>query len=165
MISAYKNCLRIPELKKRLLFTFGIIALCRLASMIPCPGVNPAGLKAVFSANKGIAVGSGVARILQVVLAELLGRGHIERPGIHVGDFPNRVVEDLSAGMGGEKPVIGRNLQVADERVLQFADDGMGLMVLYRSAKMQLSVLTWRATVQGVANSWTRLRDKVPLVL
>ena len=53
MISAYKNCLRIPELKKRLLFTFGIIALCRLASMIPCPGVNPAGLKAVFSANKG----------------------------------------------------------------------------------------------------------------
>lgn len=53
MISAYKNCLRIPELRKRLLITFGIIALCRLASLIPCPGVNPAGLKSLFGSNRG----------------------------------------------------------------------------------------------------------------
>ncbi len=53
MISAYKNCLRIPELRKRLLITFGIIAICRLASLIPCPGVNPAGLKSLFGSNKG----------------------------------------------------------------------------------------------------------------
>ncbi|MFA6931675.1 MAG: preprotein translocase subunit SecY, partial [Lentisphaeria bacterium] len=56
MLSAYLNCFKIPELKKRLLFTFGIIALCRLASIIPCPGVDPSALAELFksmNANKG----------------------------------------------------------------------------------------------------------------
>ena len=56
MLSAYVNCLKIPELKKRLFVTFGIIALCRVASMIPCPGVDPHALAELFksmSANRG----------------------------------------------------------------------------------------------------------------
>ncbi|MFA6815440.1 MAG: preprotein translocase subunit SecY [Lentisphaeria bacterium] len=56
MLSAYKNCLKIPELRKRLFFTFAIIALCRLASCIPCPGVDPAALSELFKQmgnNKG----------------------------------------------------------------------------------------------------------------
>jgi len=48
MLSAYLNCFRIPELKKRLLFTFGIIILCRLTCMIPCPGIDPAALAEMF---------------------------------------------------------------------------------------------------------------------
>ncbi|MDD3695087.1 MAG: preprotein translocase subunit SecY [Lentisphaeria bacterium] len=56
MLSAYLNCFKIPELKKRLLFTLGIIFLCRLTSIIPCPGVDPSALSELFksmSANKG----------------------------------------------------------------------------------------------------------------
>ena len=53
LLSGYKNCFKIPELKKRILFTCGIIALCRLVSLIPCPGVNPAGLKGLFSSGQG----------------------------------------------------------------------------------------------------------------
>ena len=56
MLSAYLNCFRIPELKKRILFTLGIIVLCRLTSIIPCPGVDPSALAELFksmSANKG----------------------------------------------------------------------------------------------------------------
>ena len=53
LLSGYKNCFKIPELKKRILFTCGIIALCRLVSLIPCPGVNPAGLKDLFSGGQG----------------------------------------------------------------------------------------------------------------
>ena len=53
LLSGYRNCFRIPELKKRILFTCAIIALCRLVSMIPCPGVNPAGLKELFSGARG----------------------------------------------------------------------------------------------------------------
>jgi preprotein translocase subunit SecY len=56
MLSAYVNCLKIPELRKRLFVTFGIIALCRVASMIPCPGVDPQALAELFrsmSANRG----------------------------------------------------------------------------------------------------------------
>lgn len=56
MLSAYMNCLRIPELRKRLFFTFAIVALCRVVSTIPCPGVDPMALKDLFSSmnqNKG----------------------------------------------------------------------------------------------------------------
>ena len=48
MLSAYANCLRIPELKKRIFFTFAIIALVRVTSSIPCPGVDPEALAALF---------------------------------------------------------------------------------------------------------------------
>lgn len=53
LLSGYKNCFKIPELKSRIWFTLGVIALCRLVSLIPCPGVNPQGLKELFSGSQG----------------------------------------------------------------------------------------------------------------
>ena len=50
MLAAYGNCMRIPELRRRILFSFGIIALCRLVSNIPCPGVDPNELQKLFDA-------------------------------------------------------------------------------------------------------------------
>ncbi len=50
MLSAYANSMKIPELRKRILFTFGIIALCRIAGNIPCPGVDPNELAKLFDA-------------------------------------------------------------------------------------------------------------------
>ncbi len=44
MFSAFINCWKIPELRRRILFTLGIVALARLGANIPCPGVNPAPL-------------------------------------------------------------------------------------------------------------------------
>jgi preprotein translocase subunit SecY len=44
MFTAFVNCWKIPELRKRILFTLGIIVLARVGATIPCPGVNPAPL-------------------------------------------------------------------------------------------------------------------------
>src|SRR2546428_8440438 len=44
MFSAFLNCWKIPELRKRILFTLGIVALARLGANIPCPGVDPSAL-------------------------------------------------------------------------------------------------------------------------
>ncbi|OPZ26493.1 MAG: preprotein translocase subunit SecY [Lentisphaerae bacterium ADurb.BinA184] len=52
MLAAYANCVRIPELRKRILFTLGVITLCRLAANIPCPGVDVNQAEALF-ANMG----------------------------------------------------------------------------------------------------------------
>ncbi len=41
MFSAFLNSWKIPELRRRLLFTLGIIALARVGANIPCPGVDP----------------------------------------------------------------------------------------------------------------------------
>lgn len=41
MFSAFVNSWKIPELRKRILFTLGVIALARIGANIPCPGVDP----------------------------------------------------------------------------------------------------------------------------
>jgi preprotein translocase subunit SecY len=41
MFSAFLNCWKIPELRRRILFTLGMVAIARLGANIPCPGVDP----------------------------------------------------------------------------------------------------------------------------
>ena len=49
MLSAFTNCFKIPELRKRILFTLGIIIIVRLGSAIPAPGVDGTVLNAFFN--------------------------------------------------------------------------------------------------------------------
>lgn len=49
MISSFANCFKIPELKKKILFTLGIIAAYRVGCYIPTPGVNGAVLAEFFN--------------------------------------------------------------------------------------------------------------------
>ena len=48
MLSAFKNAFKIKELRGKILFTLGIIALCRVVSTIPCPGVDTQALNIYF---------------------------------------------------------------------------------------------------------------------
>ncbi len=53
MIETIRNIFKIPELKKKILFTLFILILYRLGSFIPTPGINTAALKAFFSSRGG----------------------------------------------------------------------------------------------------------------
>jgi len=53
MLSAYLNSWKIPELRKRIVFTFGIILLCRVTANIPVPGVDASALSSVFGSQGG----------------------------------------------------------------------------------------------------------------
>ncbi|HOD12445.1 MAG TPA: preprotein translocase subunit SecY [Candidatus Omnitrophota bacterium] len=48
MLQAFANCFRIPDLKKKILFTLGIIVLYRLGCHVPTPGVNGSVLAEFF---------------------------------------------------------------------------------------------------------------------
>ncbi len=50
MLQAFANTFKIPDLRKKILITFGIIAVYRLGTFIPTPGINGANL-AVFFEN------------------------------------------------------------------------------------------------------------------
>ena len=56
MIEAIRNALRIPDLRRKILFTLGIIALYRVGAHVPVPGVNPADVKGLVQAG-GSALG------------------------------------------------------------------------------------------------------------
>ncbi|HUD12551.1 MAG TPA: preprotein translocase subunit SecY [Terracidiphilus sp.] len=69
MLEKFLNIFRIPDLRKRVLFTLGILAVYRLGSHIPTPGVNAKQLALLFSQQSGSALG----------LMDLFGGGNLRR--------------------------------------------------------------------------------------
>ncbi|GAV30718.1 MAG: preprotein translocase subunit SecY [Anaerosomatales bacterium] len=54
MIEALANAFRIPDLRKKILFTLGIIAVYRVGAHIPVPGVDPAAIKEVVQSGAAL---------------------------------------------------------------------------------------------------------------
>jgi preprotein translocase subunit SecY len=51
--STLSNCFKIPELKSRILFTLGLLAVCRLLAVIRIPGLNGDALSNFFKNHSG----------------------------------------------------------------------------------------------------------------
>src|SRR4051812_23660775 len=56
--NTFANCFKIPELKSRILFTLIVLGICRIAAMIPIPGLDGAAL-ADYIAKNASKQGSG----------------------------------------------------------------------------------------------------------
>jgi preprotein translocase subunit SecY len=69
MLEKFLNIFRIPDLRKRVLFTLGILAVYRLGAHIPTPGVNGHQLELMFNSQSGSALG----------LMDLFGGGNLRR--------------------------------------------------------------------------------------
>ena len=59
MLGAYVNAFRTPDLRRKLLFVLMIIAIFRLGSQIPAPGVNVSAQKFSGAAKDKIAAAGG----------------------------------------------------------------------------------------------------------
>ncbi len=57
MFEKIANIFKIPDLRKRVLFTLGMLAVYRLGGHIPTPGINADMLAQFFNANSGSALG------------------------------------------------------------------------------------------------------------
>jgi preprotein translocase subunit SecY len=57
MFSKLANIFRIPDLRKRVLFTLGLLAVYRIGGHIPTPGINGDRLAAFFEQNRGSVLG------------------------------------------------------------------------------------------------------------
>src|ERR1700744_5169453 len=69
MFEKIRNIFRIPDLRKRVLFTLGTLAVYRLGSQIPTPGVNLKLLAQFFDQQAGSALG----------LVDLFSGGNLRR--------------------------------------------------------------------------------------
>ncbi len=52
-LQSFANIFNVPDLRKRVLFTFLVLAVYRLGAHIPTPGVDPAAISAFFKASAG----------------------------------------------------------------------------------------------------------------
>lgn len=57
MIDSLRNILAIPDLRKRILFTFALLAVYRVGCVIPTPGVNPQALLELMQQFQGSILG------------------------------------------------------------------------------------------------------------
>src|SRR5487761_2734208 len=57
MLEKIAKIFRIPELRTRVLFTLGMLAVYRLGSHVPTPGIDAKALAQFFNANAGSALG------------------------------------------------------------------------------------------------------------
>ena len=65
MVSAFLNSVKIPELRRRILYTLAVIVVVRLGAAITTPGVNPAVLQDWFRTSSQSA-GGGVAALFNL---------------------------------------------------------------------------------------------------
>ena len=77
MFKTLKNAWRIPELKKKLLFTLLIIVLYRLGANIPVPFVNPEAIKSSTDI-----FGSGILQYLNILSGEALSKATLLALGV-----------------------------------------------------------------------------------
>ncbi|HKY33025.1 MAG TPA: preprotein translocase subunit SecY [Candidatus Polarisedimenticolia bacterium] len=69
MIETIKNIFNVPDLRKRVLFTFGLLAVYRIGAWIPSPGINPSVLEEFFNQQGGSLLG----------MVNLFSGGNLER--------------------------------------------------------------------------------------
>jgi preprotein translocase subunit SecY len=69
MLEKFLNIFRIPDLRRRVLFTLGILAIYRLGAWIPTPGVNAHQLEVLFNSQGSSSLG----------LMDLFGGGNLRR--------------------------------------------------------------------------------------
>jgi preprotein translocase subunit SecY len=72
------NAWRVPELRRRVLFTAGVLAVYRFGSFVPAPGVDQTQLKQFFSGSAG----SGVLGLLNLFSGSALSRFSLFALGI-----------------------------------------------------------------------------------
>ena len=53
MLSAFISAFRTPDLRKKILFTLGIVAIYRLGATMPSPGVYYGNVQKIFAVPSG----------------------------------------------------------------------------------------------------------------
>ncbi|MBW2036067.1 MAG: preprotein translocase subunit SecY [Deltaproteobacteria bacterium] len=57
VVSGFQNVFKIPELKKRILYTFGLLLVYRIGCAVPTPGIDGDALASFFARAKGTLLG------------------------------------------------------------------------------------------------------------
>ena len=77
MIKSFTDIFQVPELKKKVLFTLGVLSVYRLGAAIPLPGINAEAMRALFETQRHTLLG-----FLDIFSGGALGRFSIFSMGI-----------------------------------------------------------------------------------
>src|SRR2546428_13210624 len=99
MVSAFLNTVKIPELRRRILFTLAIVVVVRLGAAITTPGVNQAVLQEWFRSALTEKSGGNLAALLNLFSGGGLENCAIFSPGLMPYIIASIMMQLLSAGL------------------------------------------------------------------
>lgn len=80
MLASLANAFRLPDLRRRILFTLGVLAIYRLAAHVPVPGLDLAALRAVLNSGDATA---GVLRFINMMSGGALDNMSVVAMGVY----------------------------------------------------------------------------------
>lgn len=119
MLSAFTNCFRIPELRARILFTMGLIFVCRLVANVPIPGVDAVALQTMVAAAQKNS-GGGMLGLLDMFSGGALSQCAVGALGIMPYISASIILQLLTAVI----PTLGRLAREGDtgrQKITQYS--------------------------------------------
>ncbi len=104
MFQVFKNAFALPDLRKRILFTVGILVLYQLAAHVPVPGVNQAALQSLL---QGQSATSALANILNLLSGGALSNFSV----LAMGVYPYITAQIIIQLLAGVIPSLERMLR------------------------------------------------------
>jgi len=104
MLQVFRNAFALPDLRKRMLFTIGILVLYQMAAHVPVPGVNQQALQNLLS-------GTGATSALANVLNLLSGGALSNFSVLAMGVYPYITAQIIIQLLAGVIPSLERMLR------------------------------------------------------
>ncbi len=144
MIGTFQNIARIPELRRRILFTLGILAVYRVGAYIPTPGVNAEALSQFFGQMSGSLFG----------LYDLFVGGAFQNAAIFaLGIMPYISASIIMQLLGTVVPFIQRLQKEGEEgrrKITQYTRYGTVLIAIVQSLGAAVYLEGMNAQIAGV---------------
>lgn len=140
MLSAFTNCLKIPELRQRIFLTLGLIFVARVGANIPLPGLNPKPLHDFFAAQS--ATGGGIVGMYNMFTGGALLKGAVFGLGI----MPYISASIIMQLMGAVVPSLARLQQEGDigrQKVAQYTRYMTILICVVQAVLLVLALMNY----------------------
>src|SRR5438105_6496152 len=163
MISAFLNTVKIPELRRRILFTLAIIVIVRLGAAITTPGVNQAVLQDWFGSSLTERSGGSVA-----ALFNLFSGGALENCAIFsLGIMPYISASIMLQLLTAVIPQLGRLAREdgGRQKIMQYTRYATVLLCIFQGYLLAISFQhpeSYHTMLPGVTDTIAKLG--IPLV-
>src|SRR3954452_9141962 len=163
MVSAFLNTVKIPELRRRILFTLAIVVIVRLGAAITTPGVNQAVIQEWFRTSLSEKSGSSVA-----ALFNLFSGGALENCAIFsLGIMPYISASIMLQLLTAVVPQLGR-LAKEDggrQKIMQYTRYATVALCIFQGYLLAVSFQhpeSYHTMLPGITDTIARLN--IPLV-
>ncbi len=131
-VKGFANCFKIPELRNKILFTIGILAVYRIGCYIPTPGINSAALNEFFARIDSTTGGGNVFSIMNMFSGGALGKLTIFSLGV-MPYISSSIIMQLLTAVIPNLEKLSKEGQAGYKKINQFTRYGTVILAVIQS--------------------------------